>query len=210
MPPLTEPSMDPELREKVESHLAQVLEGEDLATALFATALAVQDAEAEVEIGTQQPGTLRKDRAAEHEHFTAMADHVNGLRRLLRGRRPLFDIYRINGVQTPFDWSAFDRALEALATSARAHVEATAPPKIRRRPPINWRDNLISVLFSVHPSREEQDAHFTSLVTMVLDAIDPGGRPSKIHQVIAGALRRNPEPPFVVSGKDKSRIVDQD
>ena len=69
----------------------------------------------------------------------------------------------------------------------------------RGAPPLEWRDQLIALVRSLYSPDVTAmgTAHFVQTVRLLLHALDRDVE--NIHEVIAGALRRRQQPPFVVN-----------
>jgi len=172
----------------IRRHLATVLPFDHLASALFAIDWACAWAAVEIKIG---PEACRQ-MGASRDHFQQVFEAANALRYRLAIERPL-------SRTGDLDWEAFDDGLARVIDSALDHVGPARPRARRGRPPLDWRDRVISVVFSLYPegaAKKTAGSHFEQTVEIVLELLDH--EVADIHSVIVDALKRRPSPPFTV------------
>lgn len=180
-------------QERLEVHLATKFDGHanGFSDAVFAIAEAFRYASVEI----RYEDALRRERTESRRHFARLVEHAAALRSSLATERPLWNTSEIN-------WKRLDADLETLIRSASVHAESK--PAKRGAPPLEWRDNLISVVFSVYPmsrAKKSDGSHFEQTVSLLLEFL---GLPlSDPHKQIEQSLRRKTRggvviPPFRV------------
>jgi hypothetical protein len=180
--------------------LSTVLTGDPLIDAVAAIDFACAWAESEIRLEKKTPGWTRAERGVRFKHFSALLVHATAVQDLLRAnRRPLPGTIDL-------DWTAFDDALATVINSTRREVAAARPGSKRGRPPEEWRDRLITVVFSVYPvgaAMKTTGSHFEETVRMLLEYL--GRELEDIHSVTLDALHRQPAPPFTLRLKRPMR-----
>jgi len=177
-------------------HLGAVIPARALPTAMLTIDMGCAEAQSS---RTASPGEWQRQRRISHRHFAAIANHAAVLRDLLRTERPLHNTAVV-------EWPAFDAALDVLIRSARVHAETNQPKSGRGRLPVEWRDRLVSLIYSVYPpgaATKTENSHFEDTVDRVLALLDAAVE--DVHSVVLDALRRCPDAPYVVSPKPPTR-----
>jgi hypothetical protein len=122
-----------------------------------------------------------------------IAQRIKELQRVLAHRPELWG-------EGSFDWRALEQQLAELERLVTRHIEGRTPRPRRGRTPLDWRDDLVSLAYSLYPEGEaakSEGSHFESTVAMLLQYLD--AEVNDVHSVVVDALRRQPEPPFRVS-----------
>lgn len=172
-------------------HLGEILSGEARESAV----VAIDFAAAYCATGVT-PRTWRRMGDEKRVHMAAVEESANKLRGLLAQDWPQPGTVDV-------DWPALKATLGTVADAARAEA-ATFPRAGRGRPPDEWRDGLVSVIWSIYPpgaAKKAIGSHFETTVEMVFAIL--GREVEAVHGVVIAALRRQPAPPFRVAKKTK-------
>ena len=173
-----------EQTDELEEHLGEILAGDTLRRAVFAIDYAGAFLVGQSAENWQESKTRRRE-----ELLSAAKKADDLLDSLARSRPPL----------TFLEPTLLMGQLQALAVAARVEAMAFAGGG-RGRPPDEWRDRLVSVIFSVYPPGEAKKtpgSHFEHTVEIALAYLDQDRQ--NVHGLILRALRRQPLAPFQVS-----------
>lgn len=175
---------------ELDEHLRQEIPLADLPSAIFAIAMVFLAAQIEI----AHKSDLADGRVARRRHMASVHKHATELQRLLAIGRPLVGTQRIR-------WDRFDAELRDAVVAAEVEsAAADERPARRGRRPEAWRDDLVSVVYSVYPAgaaKRSVGSHFEATIDLLLNYL---GKPvSDVHSVVLDALVRCPAPPFQVS-----------
>lgn len=190
--------LDADQKATLEAQLSEVLSGDQLLTAIAAIDMVCANAQC---ARSTPENERRRERDQEHAHFSRLAINVEALRRDLQHQRPEWGTIGV-------DWSALDDVLSVVAQSSAAEAAATAASTSQGRPPKDWRDRVVAVVFHAYPDGDalkSRDSHFERTVQKVLEFLDD--YPVDVHSLVIDSLARRPDPPFTVQLKRPLRII---
>jgi len=165
--------MDPTLRRKFEAHLSARFTGQTLRDAMQLVADLVREFRSPRRRAAFDDTATRMT-ADERRDWRAIEKHAAALRSLCRRRSHWVD--------------QLDTAVRLIVQEAQSHNKSR--PEGRRSHA--WRDHLIATLHGLYTA-EPDHTHFVETVRIALDAID--SEVDNVHEVIDGALRRQPTAP---------------
>ena len=181
-------NLSPEQVNELTEHLGEVLLD---ATERDAAVTAIDSA---ADLGEPvTPSDWKWIRDGSHAHAAKVASRATQLRELLRSELPTGAFSSL----ADLDWSRIDTDLGRVIEAATAEAEGSARQKGAGRPPDEFRDELIAVIYSAYPPGEgtkSRGSHFERTVEMVLGYI--GREVEDVHGLIVKALRRRPEHPL--------------
>lgn len=130
------------------------------------------------------------------ERWGRVAKHARALLDELYGSPPLLDV---NGVQFAGNFRAPAKGeLETLAEYAAG--AATVPKRRRGAPRIEWREELVSLVYAHYPANKRSKTefgHFEETIALLFGFL--GVTLSDLHKEVCRILKRNPEPPFIIT-----------